>query len=477
LVSSADILRVVVADDSAICRQALKDALEADPEIQVVAEARDGQEAVALVQQHRPSLVTMDLRMPKLNGLEAIEQIMRRHPTPILVVTDQPRLDGVDTTFAALSRGALDLLPKATAWTSGESRALVTRVKQLARAASEVRPAAPPAADLKPVKGPAQPVEVVGIGASTGGPKALRELVVALPPRFELPMVLVQHMNAQFHDGFVQWLGRYSQVPVRPASEGARLERGVMFVAPQGTDLVIESGGVMRLRSPSAGAMHCPSVDRLFNSLAETYGRAGAGVLLTGMGSDGAKGLKAINDRGGVTVAQDRQSSVIHGMPGAAIALGAAQWVLSIAQIAMLLSECSGKAAARPAPARAPQRKKILLVDDSAVVLEATKEVLEEAGYEVIASDNPIALPALVRRERPDLALVDVKMPAVGGDAVARIIGQGNAPTQVVLYSDLGNEELKKLAKECGAKGYLKKSTDTELLNAVRGFLKSGSTA
>jgi two-component system chemotaxis response regulator CheB len=475
-------IQVLVVDDSAICRATLRHALESDPEIAVVGEAADGDEAVEQVSALRPSLVTMDLRMPRLGGLEAIEQIMRRQPTPILVITDQPRAEGVDVTFAALSRGALDLLPKAGTWLpeSPAARALIARVKQLTRALD--RPEALPSG---PTARPApRKFAAIGLGASTGGPNALARILRGLPPGFATPIAVVQHMDALFHKGFVEWLGRQSALRVREAIHGERLVPGEVWVGPSGFDFRLDHDGRVRLEPPVGSAPFVPSIDPLFTSMAENLGRGACGVVLTGMGRDGARGLLAIRQRGGLTAAQDRESSVIYGMPRACAETGAAEVILPLGEIAGFLDytclKYQGPLAAQSLPGPTAQngavsmmRGKILLVDDSPVMLEAGRISLEEAGYEVVTLDNPLTLAAVLRKERPDLVLCDVNMPAINGDLVAQIVNRcGFAQSPIVLYSDISVQELETKAKQCGARGFIQKTGDDEaLIRSIQGFL------
>ncbi len=482
-----DIVRVLVVDDSAVCRGALRAALESDPEIEVVGEAADGAEALRLVSELSPSLVTMDLQMPQMGGLETIQRIMRQQPTPILVVTDRPKVDGVDMTFASLSRGALDLLPKAGFLRVGspEAEAIARRVKALAREATRVRAPAAPA-----VPAPrGREVSVVGMGASTGGPQALATVFRSLPPDFPLPIVVVQHMDPLFEAGFVHWLARQCVLPVRMAKDGDVALPGTLFIAPQGQDLLVEPGGRIRLCAPQPGALHVPSVNRLFGSLATAYGSTALGVVLSGMGKDGAAGLKLMRERGALTAVQDAASSAIWGMPAAALEVGAAEYVVPVGEMSAFLTDCVLRVSSSSHPPSTVepvaagsgaskvgimQKQKILLVDDSPVILEAGKMALEDAGFEVNTLDNPLTLANVMWRTRPDLVLLDVNMPAVTGDVVAKIIGRHGVSSTipVVLYSDVPSTDLQERAKRCGARGFIRKTgDDAQLVAAVRRFL------
>lgn len=475
-------IRILIADDSALCRTTLRHALESDPALTVVGEAADGVEAVEQVLSLSPSLVTMDLRMPRQGGLAAIEQIMRRRPTPILVITDQPRAEGVDLTFAALSRGALDLLPKSNALhpESEPVKRLIARVKALSSAFERAEP--PPARASAP---PApRSISLVALGASTGGPNALAAILRTLPESFRTPIAVVQHMDPLFHGAFVEWLRRQSPRPVREAVQGAQPAPGEVSVGPAGFDLQLDRDGRFRLTPPRPHAAFVPSLDPLFSSMAEHLGRSGLGVVLTGMGRDGAHGLLALRKRGGLTVAQDRESSLIYGMPRACAEAGAAEVVLPLGQISGFLDytclKYQGALAAQNFPGATAQngavpmtRGKILLVDDSPVMLEAGRISLEDAGFEVVTLDNPLTLAAVLRKERPDLVLCDVNMPAINGDLVAQIVNRcGFAQSPIVLYSDISAQELEAKAKQCGARGFIQKTGDDEaLVRAIQGFL------
>ncbi len=470
-------IRVLLVDDSSLCRTLLRHALESDPEIEVVAEAEDGVEALQKVELLRPSLVCLDIQMPRMGGLETIERIMQSRPTPILVVTERPRLEGVDLTFAALSRGALDLVQKPAATLgSEEMRALVARVKELARTAvtRPGRGSSQPAPDALRAAAGAAP-QVIGVGASTGGPAALVQLLRGLPPEFEVPILIVQHIDAAFSESFAGWLSRESGRSVRMAADLGRFEPGDIVLAPQRLHMQVEVPRRLRLDQASPGAMHVPSVDVLFHSLAAIYGKGAAGVLLTGMGRDGAEGLLAMRRAGALTIAQDRSTSVVYGMPGAAAELGAASYVAPLSQIPSLLAVAAGihaPPAAKAEPeAKAPPRRKVLIVDDSPIVLEATRMALEPGGIEVVALDNPLTVAHVVRKETPDLILLDVMMPAVSGEVVARIVGASAVSRKipVVLFSELPAEELAARAQRCGAAGYIRKGGDEgELLRQVK---------
>ncbi|MBI3185380.1 MAG: chemotaxis-specific protein-glutamate methyltransferase CheB [Myxococcales bacterium] len=470
------VIRILVVDDSDICRDAIRAALEAEGDIEVVGEASDGVEATRLVASLQPNLVTLDLQMPRMGGLETIEWIMRHHPTRILVVTDRPQLDGVDMTFASLSRGALELLPKA-AWSDPrgpEARALVARVRSLSTVPLQAAPESVAPSRARPALRLRARPELVGVGASTGGPTALSDMLGALPKDFPLSVLVVQHMHPYFHESFAVWLAKRSRLPLRIATDGELLSPGEVRVAPQGKDLVVTRGGRLKLLPPPPDALHSPSADRLFHSMAKALGASSVGVLLSGMGADGAEGLMALHQAGALTAAQDKQTSAVYGMPRAAIELGAADFILPAAEIGRLLAECSSAATSSAPPRVGGSFAKVLVVDDSPVVLEAARGVLEEAGFQVTTLENPLEVARAVRRERPDLVLIDLCMPALGGDRVASIIRQHglSGETLLLLYSDRPSEELEAKARECGADGFIEKGAGgAALLARVRELL------
>lgn len=333
-------VRVLIVDDSVVVRQVLKTMLETDPDIRVVGMAADGGEAVELTAQLRPDVVTMDLVMPGMDGLEATSRIMAHHPTPVLFFSSYFDQEGMHSRFDALAAGALDVVEKPTLvpddqWTA-QAGALARKVKSLARVpvvahirGTHVRaPQRPPG---RPGSTGGTSVDVVAIGVSSGGPRVLDEVLSALPPAFALSIVVVQHMAEGFLAGLVAWLQQRCPVPVKVAAEGDVIRPTRVLFAPDGAHLVALPGGRVHLSDADPVMGHRPSVDVALASIAKVYGARAAGMLLTGMGSDGAHGLLAMRHAGGVTMVQNEESCVVFGMPRAAIALGAAQRVLSTA--------------------------------------------------------------------------------------------------------------------------------------------------
>jgi two-component system chemotaxis response regulator CheB len=331
-------VRVLVVDDSLVAREMLRHILSSDTGIEVVATAADGAEAVELTATLRPDLVTMDIHMPRMDGIEAIERIMAYTPTPVLVVSSSVHGEGVGRAFDALACGALEVVlkPAPRDWEALDeiARDLVRRVRVLSqvRVITHVRGRRTRGRAIAPGAG-ARSRSVVAIGASTGGPSALRTVLGGLPAAFPASVLVAQHIADGFIPGLVEWLDAACSIRVRVAEEGAVLEPGVAYVAPTGRDLALD-GRAIRLAKPGSGQVHAPSADVLFEGVARVHGASAVGVLLTGMGADGAAGLRALRDAGAATIAQDEATSVVFGMPRAAIELGAAERVLPLPEIA-----------------------------------------------------------------------------------------------------------------------------------------------
>lgn len=336
--SVRDRIRVLVVDDSLVAREMLKHILGSDAGIEVVGTATDGAEAVEMTAALRPDLVTMDIHMPRMGGIEATERIMAYTPTPVLVVSSSVYGEGVGRAFDALACGALDVVlkpaPRDWAGLDDIARDLVRRVQMLSqvRVITHVR-GRRAGRHAVAARTEHRSGSVVAIGASTGGPSALREVLGGLPAGLPAPVLVTQHIADGFIPGLVEWLDTACAIRVREAADGCALEPGTAYLAPTGRDLKLE-GAAARLADPAAGQVHAPSADMLFESVARSRGHDAVGVLLTGMGADGARGLRALHDAGAATIAQDEATSVVFGMPRAAIELGAAGRVLPLGEIA-----------------------------------------------------------------------------------------------------------------------------------------------
>jgi two-component system chemotaxis response regulator CheB len=338
----ADEIRVLIVDDSAVARELLKSVLESDPRIRVVGMAATGGEGLELTVKLKPDLVTMDLVMPGMDGMEATQRIMARHPTPILFFSSFFDRGGSYSRSDALAAGALDIVEKPTAmpdahWTAAAGM-MVAKVKALAQVTVVTHIHGAPALDQRPLpRVGRRAARVVAIGASTGGPRVVEQLLSALPANYAPAVLVVQHMADGFVTGLTTWLRRRCRLSIAIAKDGDLLQSGRVLFAPASAHLTVQPGGRVRLQDDEP-VMGCrPSVDVAFLSVARAYGSRAAGVLLTGMGTDGAAGLLAMRRAGGLTFAQDEASCAIFGMPRAAIDLGAAQHVLPPAGIARSL--------------------------------------------------------------------------------------------------------------------------------------------
>lgn len=344
-------IKVLIVEDSIVCAEIIKHILESDKEIKVVGIARNGKEAIELVEILKPDLITMDIHMPEMNGLEATEYIMAYHPTPIIVVSSSIHERDTELAFQAIAAGALDVLekPDPNIWESFAEvgNELINKVKFLSgiKVITHVRGKkkfkAKQRVSKETVDGmriPGSPAPeasgVVLIGASTGGPQALAKVIAPLPSNFNFPVVVGQHIAEGFLNGFVSWLDSISRVRVKVAEHGESLEPGRVYVSPVEKHVSIVEPGMVELIPATNEDTYRPSINTLFASAASVFRMNTVTVLLTGMGSDGAKGMKRVYDLGGYTIAQDEKTSVVFGMPRAAIELGAVREVLSIDEIA-----------------------------------------------------------------------------------------------------------------------------------------------
>jgi two-component system chemotaxis response regulator CheB len=342
-------IRALIVEDSPVAQEFLTYILSSDPEIEVVGVARNGVEALELVKGLRPSVITMDIHMPIMDGFEATRRIMETLPTPIVVVSGSTGAQELDSTFRAMEAGALAVVLRPSgidhaAFEADSKRLIITvklmsEIKVVRRNARDTREHGLDSAVQALAPKAASGIRVVAIGASTGGPPVLKEILSRLGKDFPLPLLIVQHIASGFVGGFAQWLSGASDIPVRIASHGELPLPGHGYMAPDGFHLGLSEGLRIALSDdpPECNGLR-PSVAYLFRSVATTVGPRAVGILLTGMGRDGAEELKLMKDRGAITIAQDEESSVVHGMPGEAIKLGAAMYVLSPEGIAAMLA-------------------------------------------------------------------------------------------------------------------------------------------
>jgi two-component system chemotaxis response regulator CheB len=352
-------IRVLIVDDSAFVRRAVERMLSDHPDVRVVGMAANGTDAVRLAEQLHPDVIIMDVNMPELDGLEALQQIMRQSPTGVLMLSTLTH-QGARTTLRALDLGAVDFLDKTSAGTVmdiyGLAPVLVEKVLAVSGATLRPRLAAPDAAPAPPPDASAAsrpaacPYDMVAIGTSTGGPRALVEVLSRLPADFGAGVVIAQHMPAGFTHTLAERLDRRSPLRVAEARDGDAIAPGRVLIAPGGTQITVVRSGdglVARVDTGPTSLLHHPSVDLLFRSVAEAAGERAVGVVLTGMGDDGARGLQAMRDAGARTLAESEATAVIYGMPRAASP--AAERVLPLPEIgpalALLCSDSSSRAA------------------------------------------------------------------------------------------------------------------------------------
>lgn len=347
-------IRVLIVEDSPVALKILQRILQEAPDIQVVATASNGEEAIKLIPQVKPTLICTDLHMPRMDGLQLTEIVMERFPCPILVISASVQDEDTDNVFQLLEAGALDIFPKPRTGLATEyersKQELLSRIRVLSGVTvftqrrgtvaplpsktSTVLPSiAPPIHLRRDIRQP----QIVAIGASTGGPQALHLLLQGLSPQFPVPIVCVQHISHGFLQGLVDWLDRECPLKVTIAKSGTIPEPGFIYFPPEQHHLEISATGKLTLSSGVHTSGHCPSVTVLLKSVAQHYRRSCVGILLTGMGRDGAEGLLSISDAGGITIAQDERTSVVFGMPKEAISLGAAQHILPIQDISTFL--------------------------------------------------------------------------------------------------------------------------------------------
>jgi two-component system chemotaxis response regulator CheB len=331
--------RVLVCEDSTTFAAALVRTLERGGEIEVVGVATSAEAAIADLARLAPDLVTMDIELPGMSGLEAVEEIMSTRPTPILVVSSHIRA-GSDLVAAALASGALEAIGKSDLVLRDPDAAAAVAFRRRVKLLSGARVIRHPRGRLNGRNNapspPAPRGAVIGICASTGGPHALATVLSGIPAGFAVPILVVQHIGAGFSEGLAEWLDGAVPLPVRLAEHGASALPGVSL-APDGADLVLGAQGVLRLDRTTPAGLHRPSGDALLRSIAHHAQSAGVAVVLTGMGRDGAEGLVAVREAGGLTIAQDEVTSAVYGMPREAAKRGAAL-ILPIGEIARALT-------------------------------------------------------------------------------------------------------------------------------------------
>ncbi len=355
--------RILVVDDSPFMRKSLQKMLEDAPDLKVVATARDGVDALEKLEEHKPDIVTLDIEMPRMDGLTCLKKIMATHPLPVLMVSSLTQ-EGAQATLDALALGALDFIPKESSFATMSimqiQQDLQEKVRRLATSPrfhprphpdGAARPAPPAGSPLAPRPLPAKPAapppagkelpgtplsELLVIGSSTGGPKALQDILPAIPASLPVPCLIVQHMPSTFTKPFADRLDGLCQVHVKEAEQGEPLKAGTVYIAPGGIHLLYGTRtpkGCVELSPEPVSSLHRPSVDVMFQSVAEQFRGQVLAVILTGMGADGAKGMEQLKQKGAHTVAESEESCVVYGMPRAAVERGCVDLVSPLGDI------------------------------------------------------------------------------------------------------------------------------------------------
>lgn len=332
-------IRVLLVDDSPLVLHILQRLLSNSPGIVVVGTAANGQEALGLLPALQPDVICTDLHMPVMDGLEFTRAVMEKYPRPILVVSMSVEQGSLNV-FNLLEAGAVDVFSKPRDILAADqdhiAKELARKIRILAGVRVTRRNSHRPGASPVALPRLLLPMRIVVIGASTGGPQALHDILSALPANFPLPVVCVQHIGSNFVNEMVSWLNKTSHLYVRCAVQDEIAKPGVVYVAPGDVHLEINGGHFAFSHAPPVDG-HLPSITVTMNSVARSFGAGTVGVLLTGMGSDGAEGMLSIHAAGGITLAQDEESCVVYGMPKVAVELGAVQHILPLEQIAFML--------------------------------------------------------------------------------------------------------------------------------------------
>jgi len=333
---------VLIVDDSAFNRQTIKKMLEKDPNIETVAVATDGVDAIAKTMKYRPDIITLDVEMPEMDGFAFLRWLMKERPTPVIVVSSY---SDTRTVFRALELGAVDFVAKPTRRASMELRNIeddllrkVRSIKKYSlnklRSNLELIAGRKGKTEVMPVK--RRTVDVIAIGSSTGGPAALQLILTSLPPRFPTAVLISQHMPRGFTRSLAERLNRMAAITIKEAGDGEKIEPATAYICPGGSHLLVRKhrgSYYTEIRRAEDGDRYVPSIDLMMKSVADSFGKKAIGVILTGMGDDGRSGMLEIKRRGGYTIAESQDTAVIYGMPREAVRAGAAVSVKPLDQI------------------------------------------------------------------------------------------------------------------------------------------------
>ncbi len=337
-------VRVLVVDDSAFMRTALSRMIASESGFEVVATACSGSDALEKIASLDPDVVTLDIEMPGMNGLETLHCIVNQFPRPVIMVSSSTEKDA-DNTFNALAAGAFDYVPKQLSSASLDilhiRQDLIAKIRAAAQSrksrSSDVCFRKPPQSSVSQTWDFTTAPAIVALGTSTGGPKALQQILPLFPPDLSVPILIVQHMPAGFTGPFAQRMNALCSLTVCEATHGEPIQPGVVYIAPAGTHMTVErpsdSRAIIRLDTHPEDCQHIPSVDVLMNSVAEAFRNLALGIIMTGMGSDGAEGMKAIHRKGGLTIGQDEASCTVYSMPRACVELGVLTHLVPLSEI------------------------------------------------------------------------------------------------------------------------------------------------
>lgn len=341
-------IKVLIVDDSPTIQELMNYILSSDNSIKVIGIVNNGEAAIKFIEKNKPDVITMDISMPGMNGFEATRRIMETNPTPIIVITGLFDSRDIDRTFQAIDAGAVSVIEKPTSINDKGFHQIAENIINMVKLMSEVKVIKRKPAykntkinlsnDIKVINDLSD-IKIIAIGVSTGGPPVLQTIFSKLPSNIKIPILVVQHITPGFLDGLIDWLSQVTEYPIHIAAQGERMLPGHIYFAPDGFHMEVRGNGEILLTTAEKENGLRPAVSCLFRSVLNCYGKKSMAILLTGMGSDGAKELKQLKDKGALTVAQDKDTSIVYGMPGEAVKLNAAIYVLSPEKIAKLLGE------------------------------------------------------------------------------------------------------------------------------------------
>lgn len=356
------VVRVLIVEDSPLMQKLLCHIFAQDPSFQVVGTADSAESALESLNELRPDVVTMDIQIKRSNGLDLTRQIMQSTPVPIVVISTSCQSGDTQMALEIMQAGALAALPKPPAVNHPEFLKHADTLRQIVRDMAAVkvvrrRPGAQSFTGIplfnKPSHAVVNQYGVLAIGASTGGPPAVMSLLSELSAQLPIPVLLVQHIYPGFAPGLVDWISKKTDWKVCLLNRNTKAAAGTVYLCENGYQMGIRADGIVTIEAGNKDAGHCPSVSHLFSSLSQSHGGRAIGIILSGMGHDGAEELKKMRDRGALTIAQDQKSSIVYGMPGEAARLNAAEYVLSPVGAARLVNQIFGLTASgapRPAP-------------------------------------------------------------------------------------------------------------------------------